>query len=316
MENQTHTQQTPVGQFKIPTKKVQAKRVDKVAASPISAPLSEDQLKDLYRDMREAMKDMKAKKQKAPPSFFRSNWNTVSARTKDFLHVALPKTVRPLTHLGSTGNAFLVLGLGFCFAAKLWLDYAVYPEDVSASSTEQAQAPDVPNKEEASVVYDLYKIDKKVDKADKSADKRGDKSATALMNFQPEVQKQLLAELDRRRVELERKSQALEERERDLDELSEQLTNRTAQLSGLVEKVQQVRKSDDVQEDKRFEQLSEVYGSMPPKDAAPLIEQLDESIALKLLDHMSGKRMGQILSLMSQKRAVELTRKLSKKVAG
>ncbi len=50
---------------------------------------------------------------------------------------------------------------------------------------------------------------------------------------------------------------------------------------------------------------------MNPKEASLLIEQLDITIALGLLERMPEKRIGQILSLMSPDRALTITRMLS-----
>jgi flagellar motility protein MotE (MotC chaperone) len=50
---------------------------------------------------------------------------------------------------------------------------------------------------------------------------------------------------------------------------------------------------------------------MNPAEAAALLEQLDTPIALELLGRMPGKRIGQILALMTSERALTLTRMLS-----
>jgi flagellar motility protein MotE (MotC chaperone) len=127
------------------------------------------------------------------------------------------------------------------------------------------------------------------------------------------AEKQLLTELDARRVELEKRRQALDQREEDIKNQGQALAERLAELKTLSTRMSQARKERDNQYEARMEQLASVYGSMAPNEAAPLVNKLDEETALALLKRMPGKRMGQILSLMDPERAVALTRTLSDK---
>ncbi|MFN8388999.1 MAG: hypothetical protein U0136_01765 [Bdellovibrionota bacterium] len=127
------------------------------------------------------------------------------------------------------------------------------------------------------------------------------------------AEKQILTELDARRVELERRRQALDRREEDLKNQGQAIAERLAELKTLSTRMGQVRKERDNQYEARLEQLANVYGSMAPNEAAPLVSKLDEQTALALLKRMPGKRLGQILSLMEPGRAVELTTTLTDK---
>jgi flagellar motility protein MotE (MotC chaperone) len=128
-----------------------------------------------------------------------------------------------------------------------------------------------------------------------------------------ESEKQVLTSLDARRVELEKRRTALDQKETELKNQSQALAERIAELRSLTSKLADLRKEKDSRYEARLEQLANVYGSMVPKEAAPLIGKLDEGIALALLERMPGKRMGQILSVMEPDRAVELTKSLTDK---
>ena len=123
--------------------------------------------------------------------------------------------------------------------------------------------------------------------------------------------KQLLGELDARRVELEQRKSMLERREAEVDKQSKILAERMAELNGLTAKLGDLRKDKDTRYEARLEQLANVYGSMAPNEAAPLIGKLENDVALSLLQRMPEKRMGQILGLMQAERAIELTRHLT-----
>ncbi len=123
--------------------------------------------------------------------------------------------------------------------------------------------------------------------------------------------KELLSQLDARRVELEHRRAAVERREAELEMRGKALAEKLAELRTISSKLEKKRKEKDHRYEARLEQLATVYGSMAPKDAAPLIGRLDENIALALLERMPGKRMGQILALMPPQRAIELTKSLT-----
>lgn len=125
--------------------------------------------------------------------------------------------------------------------------------------------------------------------------------------------RELLTQLDARRVQLEKRRIQLDEREKELRNQEEEIAGKLVELKMVARKLEEYRQQKDHQYEARLEQLADVYGSMAPKEAAPLIEKLEENIALALLERMPGKRMGQILSLMSAERAVELTKKLTSK---
>mgnify|MGYP001614972632 CR=1 FL=1 len=126
-----------------------------------------------------------------------------------------------------------------------------------------------------------------------------------------EPERELLSQLDRRRVELERRRELLDARETEVKAQADALAERLAELRTLTAKLSDTRKNLDHRYEERMEQLANVYGSMQPKEAAPLIAKLDDPIALGLLERLPSKRLGQILSLMPADRAIELTKSLS-----
>lgn len=128
-----------------------------------------------------------------------------------------------------------------------------------------------------------------------------------------ESEKDLLSQLDLRRVELEKRKELLEAREADLGAKEQALSEQLVELRSLQRKLDELRREKDQIKESRLEQLATVYGSMDPQEAAPLIGKLDNEIALSLLQRMPTKRMGQILGMMESERAVALTKSLTDK---
>ncbi|MCB0336020.1 MAG: hypothetical protein KDD62_06925 [Bdellovibrionales bacterium] len=123
----------------------------------------------------------------------------------------------------------------------------------------------------------------------------------------------ILTTLDARRVELEEKERKLDDRERDLERKDREFAARITELRELSKQLSGTRERNDRKKRNQLEQLANVYGAMNPQEAAGLIEQLDVTIALSLLERMPEKRIGQILALMSPEKALMVTRMLSGK---
>jgi flagellar motility protein MotE (MotC chaperone) len=136
--------------------------------------------------------------------------------------------------------------------------------------------------------------------------------ATNLQRFSPEEQR-LLKTLDARRVELEERNNKLNLKEEEIKQKDREFAVKLTQLRELTEKLKIDRQKDERKQDAQLDQLANVYGSMNPQEAAQLIEQLDVTIGLSLIERMPEKRIGQILALMSPERALAITRMLSGK---
>jgi len=121
----------------------------------------------------------------------------------------------------------------------------------------------------------------------------------------------VLSMLDSRRSELESRGSILDKREEELKGQEQELALRLNELRALTEKLKVDRQQDERKRTNQTDQLSKVYGSMNPEEAAQLMEQLDITIALALLQRMPEKRIGQILALMSPERALGITKMLS-----
>lgn len=138
----------------------------------------------------------------------------------------------------------------------------------------------------------------------------------AMRSIRPQFSReevQILTKLDSRRAELEERSKKLDERAEDLSKRDREFAAKLTQLRELTERLKTDRVKNDRKRSAQLDQLANVYGSMNPKESAELIEQLDVTIALQLIERMPEKRIGQILALMSPERALAITRMLSGK---
>lgn len=148
--------------------------------------------------------------------------------------------------------------------------------------------------------------------ADASISRTGELQTAARPKFDSE-EVQVLKTLDSRRAELEERGKKIDARNDELNQKEIAFTARLTELRELTEKLKLERDKDDKRKNGQLDQLANVYGAMSPQEAAQLIEQLDETIALQLIQRMPEKRVGQILALMTPQRALSITRSLSGK---
>ncbi len=109
----------------------------------------------------------------------------------------------------------------------------------------------------------------------------------------------------RRQEEMARKEQDLRALEKDLDERLEKLQLLEARLQRMLKEAAEV-KSD------KFRQLIDVLSNMKAKQAAGVLETLDEKVAVKVLSGMRGRQAGEILTYVDSKKAARLAESLAR----
>ncbi|MBY0277109.1 hypothetical protein K2Z84_17385, partial [Candidatus Binatia bacterium] len=123
--------------------------------------------------------------------------------------------------------------------------------------------------------------------------------------------KSMLEELSRRQAELDRREKAVAAREEKLALYEKDVTEKIAQLEQVGKTLKAELKKSNAASDEAAASLAKVYGAMKPAEAAPILDQLDEATALRILTRMKEKQVGEILPLMTRDRAIVLTRSLA-----
>lgn len=105
--------------------------------------------------------------------------------------------------------------------------------------------------------------------------------------------------------ELNRREQALKLLEKEIDEKLARLKKLESDLQGMLEQAGEVK-------DKKLRHLVDVYSNMKAKQAAVVIETLDQKIAVKILAGMRGRQAGEILTYVDPDIAANLSESLTK----
>lgn len=104
---------------------------------------------------------------------------------------------------------------------------------------------------------------------------------------------------------LDRQEQALKTMEADLNARLAKLQELETMLKGMLDQAKSIK-------DENMRHLIDVYSNMKAKQAASVMETLDENIAVKILAGMKGRQAGEILTGVSAKKAAKLSEELTK----
>jgi flagellar motility protein MotE (MotC chaperone) len=104
----------------------------------------------------------------------------------------------------------------------------------------------------------------------------------------------------------------LDQREQALKALETDLNTRVAKLKEMETSIKQMLEEAKGVKDQKLKHLIDVYSNMNAKQAAKVLETLDNTIAVKILAGMRGRQAGDILNNMEAKKAAGLTEMLTK----
>lgn len=124
-----------------------------------------------------------------------------------------------------------------------------------------------------------------------------------------EVELNHLARLRERKIELDK-------REEDLAKLEEELTKQRAEMEQKLKELENVRRNisstleEKVQnDDQKIQDLVLFYSNMKPPQAAKVMETIDESLAVRIIEKMKKKNAADILNLLKPEKAQSLSEK-------
>lgn len=138
-----------------------------------------------------------------------------------------------------------------------------------------------------------------------AADAPAEANATEANATEPETPQDPLQALNARQ-------QALDKREAELRTLEAELDRKLENLRSLEVKMQTMIDSAGNLQDEKMQHLVDVYSNMKPKQAAQVLETLEESIAVRILAGMSGRKAGEVLSSVRADRAAKLSEALTR----
>jgi flagellar motility protein MotE (MotC chaperone) len=116
--------------------------------------------------------------------------------------------------------------------------------------------------------------------------------------------------------DLNAREQALAKKEAELKALEAQVDQKLTTLRELEIRMQNLIDSAASIQDEKMVHLIDVYSNMKPKQAAVVLQTLEEPIAVRILAGMSGRKAGEILSSVRADRAAALSAALTRLQTG
>ena len=120
-----------------------------------------------------------------------------------------------------------------------------------------------------------------------------------------------LSALQQRETEIRKKEEQLKEKEERLGKLEKEVEQKVKDLLALQKDVQTVRTEKQETQNTKVRNLAKIYGTMKPKEAAKLMENLDDKLVMNIIATMTPDEAAAILALMEVKKAAKISEALS-----
>ena len=117
----------------------------------------------------------------------------------------------------------------------------------------------------------------------------------------------MLLELRERRQELEARGQTLAAREAVLAAAERKIAARVDELKALQAKLEALDNTRKERDEASWRGLVKVYETMKPRDAATIMNDLEMTVLLAVLDRMKEAKAAPILALMQPDKARQVT---------
>jgi len=119
--------------------------------------------------------------------------------------------------------------------------------------------------------------------------------------------------LKQRETELMKKEEQLRQKEEYLQQMEQEVENKLKELITLQKEIQAYRTEKEEDQNARIRSLSKIYGSMKPKEAAKLLEKLNDELVVEVISAMTSNDAASVLSSMDVKKAAKISEFLSRR---
>lgn len=154
------------------------------------------------------------------------------------------------------------------------------------------------------------------------AEEQADDTNPDILNRRPDAEwpdpqtagmREIIDSLKSRERALERREQSLAARESDLRQVEADLQERLKELQLEREKLELLLQEADTAKDARIRAIVKMVESMRSGDAAKIIEELENELAVSVLSRMNKTKAGKLLAAVEPRRAAYLAELLANK---
>lgn len=119
-------------------------------------------------------------------------------------------------------------------------------------------------------------------------------------------------------AKLNDRKKELDQREKELNELEEELHKQRVEVEGRIQKLEEIRaqiasvlKERVTADEEKVNKLVEFYSNMKPKQAAEILQTINEELAVEVLGRMKKKNAAEVMNLLPATKAQALSEKFA-----
>ncbi|MHC1745205.1 MAG: MotE family protein [Syntrophobacteraceae bacterium] len=120
-----------------------------------------------------------------------------------------------------------------------------------------------------------------------------------------------LTHIEQREAELKRKEEQLRQKEEYLAKMEQEVEKKLKDLLAIQKEIQAYRSEKEESQNTKIRSLAKIYGTMKPKEAAKLLDNLEEHLVVSVISTMSADEAANILGNMDVKKAAKISESLS-----
>jgi len=119
--------------------------------------------------------------------------------------------------------------------------------------------------------------------------------------------------LEQKEMELKRKERNLQEQEQHLLEMQKEVEQKLQELIVVQKDIQNFRTEKAENKTAGVRSLAQIYGSMKPKEAAKLLENMDEKLVVSVVSTLKSNEAADIFAVMDSKKAAKISEALTQR---
>jgi flagellar motility protein MotE (MotC chaperone) len=124
---------------------------------------------------------------------------------------------------------------------------------------------------------------------------------------------EVLSYLEQKEMDLKRKERNLQEQEQHLVEMQKEVEQKLQELIAVQKDIQNFRNEKAETKNANVRSLAQIYGSMKPKEAAKLLENMDEKLVVSVVSTLKANEAADIFAVMDSKKAAKISEALTQR---
>lgn len=117
--------------------------------------------------------------------------------------------------------------------------------------------------------------------------------------------------IQQKEAELKQREEDLRAKEEYLSKIENEVEQKLKELIAVQKEIHAYRSEREENQNGKVRSLAKIYGTMKPKEAAKLLDNLDEKLVMNIISTMSPDEAAGILSNMDVKKAAKISEALS-----